>query len=212
MAERPENGQNAMSNSKGLNPTGNLRRAAILAAPLLCMPAVAMAAGMPQLDFGNPLTTSHMVWGVLIFVVLYLLLSRWALPQVGAVLEMRAEVIGRDLETARASQDAADAAVAELTEATRAAQATAQAEVSGAVAAAKAAAAEQAAVLNARLESQLAAAERQIGEARRSALGALRQVATETAMEVVGRLTGLAPDAGAVDNAVGAALAARQKS
>ena len=29
-----------------------------------------MAQGMPQLDFKNPLTTSQVVWGVLIFIVL----------------------------------------------------------------------------------------------------------------------------------------------
>jgi F-type H+-transporting ATPase subunit b len=187
------------------------RSTAVLAAALLCLPVTAMAAGMPQMDFANPLTTSLMVWGVLIFFVLYLLLSRWALPQVGAVLQTRAGVIGKDLDLARAAQQAADAAVAELTEATRVAHASAQAEVAGAVAAAKAAVAAQAAVLNARLEGQLAAAERQIGQARAAALGALRQVATETAMEVVGRLSGIAADAQAVDRAVGQALAARHQ-
>ena len=38
---------------------------------------------MPQLDFANPLTTSQVVWGAIIFVVLYILLSRIALPKVG---------------------------------------------------------------------------------------------------------------------------------
>lgn len=182
---------------------------ALLTGVLLCLPAAARAAGMPQLDFSTPLTTAHMVWGVLIFFVLYLLASRWALPQVGAVLELRAATIGRDLDAARAAQAAADAAVAELTAATRAAQAEAQAQVAGAVATAKEAAAAQAAVLNQRLDAQLAAAERQIAEARTSALGALRQVATETAITVVARLTGVPADAHAVDTAVGATLAAR---
>ena len=52
-------------------------------------------------------------------------------------------------------------------------------------------------------------AESQIGQARASAMGALRQVATETAATVVTRLTGTAPDAGRLDRAVGSALAAR---
>ena len=39
---------------------------------------------MPQLDFANPLTTSQVVWGAIIFVVLYVLLSRIGLPKVGA--------------------------------------------------------------------------------------------------------------------------------
>jgi F-type H+-transporting ATPase subunit b len=165
--------------------------------------------GMPQLDFANKLTISQVVWLAIIFVVLYLLLSRWALPQVGAVLEMRAARIAQDLDAARAAKAQADGAVAELTAATRAAQATAQAEIAGAVAAAKEAAAAQAVTLNADLERQLAAAEARIGAARTAAMGALRQVAGETAVDVIARLTGTEADRGQVDQAVGTVLAAR---
>ena len=166
--------------------------------------------GMPQLDFANPLTTAQVVWLAIIFVVLYLLLSRWALPQVGAVLEMRASRIQADLQAAHAAKASADAAVSELTAATREAQATAQAEINTAVTAANAAAAAQAATLNARLEKQLAEAEQRIAAARASAMGALRNVATDTASAVVTRLVGSAPAAGAVEQAVDAALAARR--
>jgi F-type H+-transporting ATPase subunit b len=165
--------------------------------------------GMPQLDFANKLTTSQVVWLALIFVILYVLLSRWALPQVGEVLEMRAARIGQDLDAARTAKGAADAAVAELMAATRTAQASAQAEIADAVGKAKETAAAQAATLNARLGAQISEAEVRIHAARASALGALRQVAAETATAVVQRLTGTTPDAGAVDRAVGAQLAAR---
>ena len=40
-------------------------------------------------------------------------------------------------------------------------------------------------------------------------MGALRQVATETAETVVSRLTGVAPDPVRLSNAVGAAMSAR---
>jgi F-type H+-transporting ATPase subunit b len=188
--------------------------AALFPAGILLLTSAAQAAeeakeGMPQLNFANPLTLAQVVWLAIIFVVLYLLLSRWALPQVGEVLEMRAETIARDLEAARGAKAGADSAVAELTEATRQAQSGAQAEIAGAVAQAKEAAAAQAAVLNARLDAQLTAAEGQIAAARGAALGALRQVATDTAAEVVARLTGNRPDVAAVDAAVGTALAAR---
>jgi F-type H+-transporting ATPase subunit b len=176
--------------------------------------SAAMAAGdppkgMPQLDFANQLTISQVVWLVIIFTVLYLLLSRWALPQVGAVLEMRAARIALDLDAARAAKVQADNAVAELTAATRQAQATAQAEIAGAVNAAKEAAAAQAATLNADLERQLAAAEARIGTARTAAMGALRQVAGETAVDVIVRLTGATADRNQVDQAVGNVLTAR---
>jgi len=67
----------------------------------------------------------------------------------------------------------------------------------------------QAEALNARLEKQLQDSEAQIARARASAMSALRQVATETAVTVVTRLTGTVPDAGRLDGAIGSALAAR---
>lgn len=192
---------------------GSVASAAFLAGMGAASAALAAAekkGGMPQLDFANPLTTAQVVWLAIIFVVLYLLLSRWALPQVGAVLEMRASRIQTDLQAAHAAKASADAAVAELTAATREAQASAQAEINTAVTAANQAAAAQAATLNARLEKQLADAEQRINAARASAMGALRNVATDTASAVVTRLVGTAPAAGAVEQAVDAALAARR--
>jgi len=172
--------------------------------------AEAEQTGMPQLNFANPLTTSQVVWMAIIFFALYLLLSRWALPQVAEVVEHRASSIAADLETARSAKAAADEASDEENRATQRARAEAQAEIGAAVGRAKQAAAAQAETMNARLAAQLDEAERRIGEARTTAMGALRQVATETATVVVSRLTGRAADQGAVEQAVGAALANRQ--
>ena len=60
-----------------------------------------------------------------------------------------------------------------------------------------------------RLDAQLADAERRIAEARTSAMGALRQVAAETAATVVTRLTGQAADPRTVVEAVGEVMTAR---
>ncbi len=165
--------------------------------------------GMPQLDFHNPLTISQIVWLAIIFTALYVLLSKWALPQVESVLAHRKQAIDGDLDAARGAKQAADGAIAELTEATKDAQAIARTEIASAVAGAKEAADAQAATLNAKLEAQLAAAETQIEAARASAVGALRQVASEATTVVVARLTGIHADAAAVDAAVGSVLAAR---
>lgn len=167
------------------------------------------AEGMPQLAFGSVLLQAQVVWLAIIFVVLYLLLSRWALPMVGSVLEQRAATISADLETARRSKAEADAAVAELTRATRDAHAGAQAEIAQAVANAKTAAEAQNAVVNQKLDAQIAAAEQRIGQARAAAMGALEQVASETANTVVTRLTGTAINRDAVNRAVADVLAAR---
>lgn len=188
--------------------------AALGSAGLILLSSAASAAeagkGMPQLDLSNPLTISQVVWGAIIFFLLYILLSRWALPQVETVLEMRAEKIAADLDAAREAKSAADAAIAELTAATAKAQAEAQAEVAGAVAAASSTAAAQAAASTEKLNKQLAAAEAQINAARVAAMGALREVATTTTTDLVTRLTDVAPDQQAIDRAVSSALAIRR--
>ena len=60
----------------------------LVAACLPMLPVAAMAKGMPQLDFSTPLTTSQVVWGALIFIVLYIMLSRTGLPMVASVLSL----------------------------------------------------------------------------------------------------------------------------
>ncbi len=176
---------------------------------LLALPAVALAQGMPQLDFSTPLTISQVVWGTIIFALLYWLLSRNALPLVASVLDERAAMISRDLDEARAAGTRASAGIAEADQAIAKARAEAQAAINAAVNEAKDAAAQQAEALNARLEKQLEESEAQIAQDRASAMGALRQVATETAATVVTRLTGVAPDQRRLDGAIGSALAAR---
>ncbi|HLJ06213.1 MAG TPA: F0F1 ATP synthase subunit B', partial [Acetobacteraceae bacterium] len=98
-------------------------RLARLALLGVLLPAAAHAEGMPQLDFANPLTTSQVVWGAIIFIVLYILASRFALPQVASVLEERASHIARDLTGAQQAKTEADKAVAEVSEATAKARA-----------------------------------------------------------------------------------------
>jgi F-type H+-transporting ATPase subunit b len=181
----------------------------ILSAGLLLVPVAARAAGMPQLDFSSPLTISQVVWGAIIFALLYFILARKGLPLVASVLDERASKIAHDLEGARAAKLSADAGMAEAQAATAKARAEGQAAVSAAVNEAKAAAAAQAESLNARLEAQLQESETQIAQARASAMGAIRQVARDTATTVVTRLTGAPPAAGIVDAAIASAMDAR---
>src|ERR1700722_18415962 len=128
-----------------------LCRIPFLGASLLMLPRAAVAEGMPQLDFKTPLTVSQVVWGSIIFVVLYILLSRTGLPMVASVLEERATKIAKDLDEARAAKASADAGMREADEATAKAHAQAQAAINASLDEAKKAAAAQAEVLNARL-------------------------------------------------------------
>jgi F-type H+-transporting ATPase subunit b len=143
---------------------------------------------MPQLDFSNPLMLSKLVWMLIIFGLLFYVLKTYALPQVAAVLDERAARIAADLNAARDAQAAGEAAMAELRATTAAARAEAQAAVAHALAEAQAAASRQAEEINARLSAQVAGAEQQVRAARDSAMGALREVATETTQAMLTRL------------------------
>lgn len=174
-------------------------------------PGATSSAGMPQLDFGNPWTIAQVVWMLIIFGGLYYVMARYALPQVESVLEARRARIEGDLESAQAAKQRADAAMADHQAATAKARAEAQAAVGAATQKAQAEAAQRAEALNARLAAQIEAAETQIASARDNAMGALRQVATDTADALVTRLIGRS-DSAAVAAAVERELAARGRA
>jgi F-type H+-transporting ATPase subunit b len=173
------------------------------------IPATAFADGLPQLDFANKLTTYQVVWGAVIFAILYVLASRTALPKVESVLQERAKRIAGDLEGAKDAKARADAGTQAAAAATARARSEAQAAINAALESSKQAAAAQAAALNERLDAQLKEAEGQIAAARGAALAALPGVATETAIALITRLTGAAPDPARLRSAIGAAMAAR---
>lgn len=178
---------------------------------LALAPSAALADGaMPQMDFHNPLTLSQVLWMIVILVALYFALASWGLPQIGAVLENRAQIIAKDLAAARGAKAAADRAVAELNATLSHARHTAQAEIAKAVTAAKASAAEEAAHRAEELDKKLAAAEAQIDQARRAALAAIKPVAEATAASIIAKLTGAAPAAEAIARGVETALSTQK--
>ncbi|MCQ8241538.1 hypothetical protein [Rhizosaccharibacter radicis] len=170
----------------------------------------AFAAGMPQLDFGNPLTKWQVVWGAVIFAALYLLLSRSALPKVAFVLAERRGRIEADLDAAKLMRDQADAAIDALRRARHDAAAEANAIVDKVVAEARAQAATRNAEMNARLEAQIDAAERDVAESRARALASLPAVASDTAAALVERLLGHPVEQARLSSAVDAVLADRR--
>lgn len=180
------------------------------AALMALVPSGAEADTMPQMDFANPLLLDQVGWMAVILVVLYLLLSRWGLPQIGKVLENRAAVIAADLAAARKAKVEADAAVAALNATIAQARNAAQAEVSKAVTDAKAKASAEAATLAASLEAKLAAAETQIATARAAALAAIKPVAAEAASSILLKLTGTQPAEDQLGPRLDAALSARK--
>jgi len=196
--------------------------AAVLAVALAAaVPALAQVAdehpgatggGMPQLNFGHPLVISQVVWLLIIFGLLYAVMSQVALPGVAAVLEERRRRIDGDLEAAQAAKGRADEAMAEHRAATAKARAEGQAAIAEAVARAQSEAAARSEEMNARLNAQIEQAEKRIAAARDSAMGALRQVSADTAEALVSRLVGGGTDRAAVERAVDGELAARGRA
>jgi F-type H+-transporting ATPase subunit b len=187
-----------------------MRRFAAIAL-LSLAPTAAMADGtLPQMDLKNPLTLDQLGWMAVIMVVLYLLLSRWALPEMGKVLANRAAAIERDLTAARAAKTAADQAAQELNATLKQARHAAQAQVAASVERAKAEAALNAAALHAKLEEKLAQSEAQIATGRAQAMAAIKPVAEQAAQTILVRLTGTAPEDDQIGQRVDDALAARK--
>lgn len=171
-----------------------MRRSIIVfaASALAAMPAFAFAAesGMPQMEFSNRLTSSQVVWMAIIMIVLYFLLSRWALPRIGSVIADRQGRIRADLDAARLAKAEAEHAVSELNLAIRNAREESQAAIADAVGAAKSRAREQSDILNQRLDAELASAEAEIDATRRKAMAALTPVARDVASSLILHLVG----------------------
>jgi F-type H+-transporting ATPase subunit b len=161
------------------------------------------AVGMPQLDFST--WPNQIFWLLVTLVVIYFVLSRIALPRIGAVLAERKGTITNDLAAAEELKQKA----VQAEKAYNDALANARTEAAKIVAAAKVDIQKDldAAIVKADAEiaAKAAESEKTIGEIRAGALGAITEVARDTAKELVTALGGSA-DAKMVTAAVAARL------
>lgn len=160
----------------------------------------ALAAGLPQLDPSN--FAPQIVWLVISFVILYVLMTKVALPRVTRVLEERQTRIEGNIERAEALRTEAQETAEAYDAAIAAARQAAQAVLSEARDRIAADAAARHAELGERLTGEIAAAEARIGQAKRDALAQMQALAVEIAETAAQRLTGDAPDGKAVTTAV----------
>lgn len=159
--------------------------------------------GMPQLDFAT--FAPQLIWLVLTFGVLYLLMSRVALPRVAQALEARRDRIANDLDQAARFKAETDAAIEGYETALAEARAKAHriaGETRDTLGRETDAHRE---TLEADLDARLEAAEARIAETKSKAMENVRGIAADVAAAVVGRL-GLAADADRVGQAVDAEL------
>lgn len=144
--------------------------------------------GLPQLEMEY--WGGQIVWLLLIFGLLYILISRVFAPRLRGVLDLRAKTISDAVAAARAVQAEADAqaeaARSEVAEARAAARSTAAAAKAGVTADIARRQAEE----EARVGARLAEAEAAIAQTRDAAMGQVAKIAEDTTQAILTKLTG----------------------
>lgn len=148
---------------------------------------------------------SQLVWLAITFGLLYVLMSRVALPRVGRILENRAGKIAGDLAAARAAQ--AQAEEAQVAHEKTLAEAKAKAQELGQEAHRGLAAETETRrkALEGELNAKLAAADSKIAATKAKAMANVDSIATDAAAAIVEQLTGRKADAGKIAAAVAGA-------
>ncbi|MCX7558622.1 F0F1 ATP synthase subunit B' [Sulfitobacter sp. F26204] len=159
--------------------------------------------GMPQLDFSH--WGNQIFWLVLALIAIYLILSRVALPRIGAVLAERSGTITNDLAAAEDLKAKAVEAEAAYNKALVDARAEAQNIVERAKAEIKADLDVAIAKADAEISAKAVESEKAIAEIRTSAMENVKIVAKDTAKEIVAALGGKA-DAKTINAAIDARL------
>jgi F-type H+-transporting ATPase subunit b len=149
---------------------------------------------------------SQLVSLVIAFVVLYLVVSRIALPRVGGVIDARQNAIDGDLAEAQKLSQDSDAALKAYESELAAARSRAQAIGAETRDKLNAASDAERKTLEERLAAKLADAEKTIAATRTSAMSNVRGIAADAAAAIVKQLTGITPDGNAVGAAVDASL------
>lgn len=154
--------------------------------------------------FNTATFPSQLLWFAVIFGVLYLLMSRVALPRVGGIFEFRRTRIAKDLDEASMMQRQAEAAGAAYDKALADAKAQAQRVAQDMREKVAADTQIKRTDLEGALNARLAAAEAQIAATRTQAMTSVSAIAREAAAAIIQQLTGRPPNAGAVAQAVAA--------
>jgi F-type H+-transporting ATPase subunit b len=143
---------------------------------------------MPQLDAHN--FAPQLFWLAISFLLLYLLMSRFALPRVGHILQERQDRIAGDLAAAAKLREETERAIADYEKAFADARARAQAIARQAREEIAADVARQRAAVDEQISAKLADAEKRITTLKESAIGHIGEIAIETAEAIVARLVG----------------------
>jgi F-type H+-transporting ATPase subunit b len=149
---------------------------------------------------------SQLVSLVIVFVALYIIVSRLALPRVGALIDARQNKIEGDLAEAQKLKDESQSALKAYESDLASARSKAQAISAENREKLNAASDAERRTLEDKLSARLADAEKTIAATRATAMSNVRSIAADAAGAIVQRLTGTAPDAKAVARAVDVSL------
>jgi F-type H+-transporting ATPase subunit b len=164
------------------------------------VPAGEHKGGFPP--FQSQTFASQLVWLVIAFVLLYVLMAKWALPRVGSIIESRQKRIADDISDAGRLKQQSDEAVAAYEKALADARARAQAIANETRDRQAAAAETRRKALEGELNSKLAEAEKTIATTKQAAMSNVRAIAEDATRAIVELLIGSAPSEKAVADAV----------
>jgi F-type H+-transporting ATPase subunit b len=160
----------------------------------------------PFPPFNSQTFASQLFWLVITFVFLYVMMSKVALPRIGAIIDSRQKRIDDDLAEAQKLKTESDAALASYEKALADARNRGQAIASEMREKQAAASEATRKTLEAQLNTKLADAEKTIAATKSAAMANVSAIAQDAAATIVERLTGTKPQDQAVAAAVAGAL------
>ncbi len=167
-------------------------------------PAEGGHGGFPP--FQSETFPSQLVWLTIAFVLLYVLMSKLALPRVSAIIENRQKRIADDIADAGKLKQQSDEAVASYEKALADAHARALVIANETRERQKVEAEARRKTLESELNARLAEAEKTIAATKKSAMENVRGIAADTTKVIVERLIGKTPSDREIDAAVSDAL------
>jgi F-type H+-transporting ATPase subunit b len=160
----------------------------------------------PFPPFNGQTFASQLVWLVITFVFLYVMMSKVALPRIGAIIDNRQKHIDDDLADAQKFKSESDAAIASYEKALADARNRAQGIANEMRDKQNAAAEVSRKTLEEQLNGKLAEAEKTIAATKKAAMANVSAIAQDAATAIVQRLTGTAPSEKDVASAVAGAI------
>lgn len=148
--------------------------------------------GLPQLDFST--YSPQIFWMAIIFAVLFLVMSKKVLPDIGSVINGRDAMIRGNLDGAEALKKQAEEIQAAYEKSLEQSRAQAMKAVQDVEAAAKKKMADQIEALRKKADVETKAAEERVLKQKDKAMGDMAQVAAEVASVAAEKITGISTD------------------